>query len=148
MSLLARGMQLSIEQQTDSMLAQYNAAETIDTLHKCVLEAKECQKRGIVPKDAWRADLTPRAAVRARTVPVLEDERDRMRVQLEELEKENLGLIAELEREKQDQAAADEECQRLLDALDQTVNAFASLREDDLVNWTLNNLETTNHDLR
>jgi hypothetical protein len=103
MSLLARGMQLSIEvctyplgwmnlschvhsqQQTDSMLAQYNAAETIDTLHKCVLEAKECQKRGIVPKDAWRADLTPRAAVRARTVPVLEDERDRMRVQLEEV---------------------------------------------------------------
>jgi hypothetical protein len=37
------------------------------------------------------------------------------------LEKENLGLIAELEREKQDQAAADEECQRLLDALDQVL---------------------------
>ena len=67
------------------MLAQYNAAEAVDTLHKCVLEAKERQKQGVVSKDAWRADLTPRAAVRARTVPALEEERDRMRVQLEEV---------------------------------------------------------------
>ena len=65
------------------MLAQYNAAEALDTLHKCVLEAKECQKNGIVPKDAWKPDLAPRTAVRARTVPVLEEERDRMRSQLE-----------------------------------------------------------------
>jgi len=141
-------MQLSIEQQTEGMLAQYNAAEAIDTLHKCVLEAKDSQKKGVVPKDAWRADLAPRAAVRARTAPVLEEERDRMRVQLEELEKENLELIAELEREKNDRATADAECQKLLNALDETVCAFASLREDDLVNWSLNNLETTNHDLR
>ena len=73
------------QQQSESMLAQYNAADAIDTLHKCVLEAKEAQKNGVELKNAWRADLAPRAAVRARTVPVLEEERDRMRVQLEEV---------------------------------------------------------------
>jgi hypothetical protein len=73
------------QQQSESMLAQYNAAEAIDTLHECVLQAKERQSEGEAPKDAWRVDLAPRGAVRARTAPVLEKEKDRMKVQLEEV---------------------------------------------------------------
>jgi len=148
MSLLSRNMQYSIEQQTEAMLTQYSAAEAIDTLHKCVLEAKEAQKNGTEPKDAWRDELAPRIAVRARTVPVLEEERDRMRKDLENLEQENLRLIAELKEQKREREAADGEAVRLLDALDETVRVFASVQEGDLVNWTLNNLETTEHDLQ
>jgi polyamine-modulated factor 1 len=35
--------------------------------------------------DSWRADLQPRAAVRARTIPVLERERDLLRARLAEV---------------------------------------------------------------
>lgn len=73
------------QQQTEAMFARYNAAEAIDTLHKCVLDAKEAQKNGVEPVDAWRSDLPPRTAVRARTVPVLMEERDRMKAELEEV---------------------------------------------------------------
>jgi hypothetical protein len=82
-----------------------------------------------------------------------------------QLEKENLQLIAELEEQKKEREKADDECTKLLDLLDQvckfpehppvkylicfkTVQAFATLQEDELVDWTLKNLETSNHDLQ
>ena len=38
-----------------------------------------------VGKDVWREDLQPRAAVRARTIPLLENEAARLRATLEEV---------------------------------------------------------------
>ena len=50
------------------------------------MEAQERQKAGIEPgADTWRADLEPRAAVRARTIPVLREEKARAEAKLAEV---------------------------------------------------------------
>jgi len=74
--------------------------KNLDTLHRVVTEARARRRRGETDmdtdpsgggsgsssnnnlKDRWRADLQPRAAMRARTVPVLERERDSLRARL------------------------------------------------------------------
>lgn len=49
-------------------------------------EARARQKAGEQPgSDTWRADLDPRTAARARTVPLLTEERDRLRAELAEV---------------------------------------------------------------
>ena len=60
--------------------------KNLNTLHQVVTDARERRQRsepgGGSGKDLWRADLQPRAAVRARTVPTLERERDALRARL------------------------------------------------------------------
>ena len=67
--------------------------KNLDTLHHVVTEARarRQQQRSESSdaggsagggKDIWRADLQPRAAVRARTIPALERERDLLRARL------------------------------------------------------------------
>lgn len=65
----------------------------MDILHQVVTEARARRQRGETASpagsdtgaDIWRADLQPRAAVRARTIPTLERERDSLRVRLAEV---------------------------------------------------------------
>ena len=56
--------------------------ENLDNLHAVVTAARARKQAGYDGKDVWRDDLQPRAAVRARTVPLLEQERDRLRAEL------------------------------------------------------------------
>lgn len=53
--------------------------ENIDILHKIVNEAKDRKAKGEAGKDVWKEDLEPRAAVCARTVPILEAEVKKLR---------------------------------------------------------------------
>ena len=70
------------------MFEEYDVQNNLDTLHQVVTEARERRQRGETSgagagaEDLWRADLQPRAAVRARTVPALERERDALRARL------------------------------------------------------------------
>ena len=57
----------------------------VDRLHAVITEAKERQKEGYTGKDVWKEDLKPDAATRARIVPLLEEERERLKTQLEEV---------------------------------------------------------------
>jgi Nnf1 len=65
----------------------------VDILHQVVTEARARRQRGETVSaagsstgaDTWRADLQPRAAVRARTLPALERERDSLRARLAEV---------------------------------------------------------------
>ncbi len=57
----------------------------VDKLHAVVTEARARKKAGYTGKDIWREDVQPSAAARARIIPILEAERDRLRVQLEEV---------------------------------------------------------------
>ena len=60
--------------------------KNVDTLHRVVTEARARRQRGETPgADRWRADVQPRAAVRARTIPALERERDLLRARLAEV---------------------------------------------------------------
>ena len=80
---------------TNKLFEEYDVQKNLDTLHRVVTEARERRQRGEQPgagggtgtgtgkkKDLWRADLQPRAAVRAQTVPALERERDALRARL------------------------------------------------------------------
>jgi Nnf1 len=61
--------------------------KNVDILHQVVTEARARRQRGETQggPDRWRADLQPRAAVRARAIPALERERDLLRARLAEV---------------------------------------------------------------
>ena len=75
---------------TNKLFEEYDVQKNLDTLHQVVTDARERRQRSEPGggsgsgsgKDLWRADLQPRAAVRARTVPALERERDALRARL------------------------------------------------------------------
>lgn len=51
-----------------------------------VTEARERQKAGVQPgPDTWRVDLDPRTAARARTIPILKNEREELKKRLAEV---------------------------------------------------------------
>ena len=64
------------------MFRKYNVKENLDNLHAVVTAARARKQANYDSKDVWREDLQPRAAVRARTIPLLEHERDRLRAEL------------------------------------------------------------------
>jgi hypothetical protein len=78
---------------TNKLFEQYDVQKNVDILHKVVTEARARRQRGETGSavrgdtgaDTWRADLQPRAAVRARTIPALERERDSLRARLAEV---------------------------------------------------------------
>lgn len=57
----------------------------LDRLHAVVTEARRRRSEGYTGKDIWREDLKPAAAARAQIVPLLEEERDKLKAQLEEV---------------------------------------------------------------
>lgn len=65
---------------------QFNVKENLDKLHAVVTEARaRKQAEDYDGKDIWKEDLPPRAAVRAKTVPLLQQERDRLKAELAEV---------------------------------------------------------------
>jgi hypothetical protein len=76
---------------TNKLFEQYDVQKNVDILHQVVTEARARRQRGETGSavgsgtDTWRADLQPRAAVRARTIPALERERDSLRARLAEV---------------------------------------------------------------
>ena len=72
---------------TNKLFEQYEVQKNVDILHQVVTEARARRQRGETGGggtgvDSWRADLQPRAAVRAKTIPALERERDSLRTRL------------------------------------------------------------------
>ncbi|KZT43240.1 hypothetical protein SISSUDRAFT_1116602 [Sistotremastrum suecicum HHB10207 ss-3] len=143
MSVLARGMQEAIEKDAEDILQAYGAPAAIDTLHQVVTEARERKKSGYTGKDVWKPDLEPRAAVRARTIPVLENERDRLLATLQELESDNEEMMARLQKLTTESDEADANAKKLLDTLDKTVESFSALPTEDMLGWTLTSIEST-----
>ena len=77
---------------TNKLFEQYDVQKNVDILHQVVTEARarrvqrgETRSAAGTGADTWRADLQPRAAVRARTIPALERERDSLRARLAEV---------------------------------------------------------------
>ena len=70
---------------TDEFFVDTELKRCIDDLHAAVVDAKLRKQRGEVRPDIWREDLNPRAATRARTVPLLERERERLLAELQEV---------------------------------------------------------------
>ena len=75
----------SFQEATDKFFDDVNLKQCIDDLHAAVVEAKLRKQKGEVRPDIWKEDLHPRAATRARTVPLLEKERERLLAELQEV---------------------------------------------------------------
>ena len=75
----------SFQEATDKFFDEVKLKQCVDDLHAAVVDAKLRKQKGVVRPDIWREDLHPRAATRARTVPLLEKERERLLAELQEV---------------------------------------------------------------
>ncbi|KAJ8482617.1 hypothetical protein ONZ51_g5237 [Trametes cubensis] len=126
----------------EELFKKYNVKENLDNLHAVVTAARARKQAGYDGKDVWREDLQPRAAVRARTIPLLEKERDRLRAELSQLTEENLELQSQMQRNVQAKDDADADAARLLDILDRAFAKWDQLPLDDIQSWTLQTAES------
>ena len=76
---------LYIQNGCEDLLKKLDVKPNIDRLHTVVTEARARKQAGYDGKDVWKEDLHPSAAARAQIVPLLEEERERLRRQLEEV---------------------------------------------------------------
>nr|VWO97915.1 N/A [Ganoderma boninense] len=81
-NLVSGRLESSITENCEELFKKYNVKENLDNLHAVVTAARARKQADYDSKDVWREDLQPRAAVRARTIPLLEQERDRLRAEL------------------------------------------------------------------
>ena len=74
----------SCQASCETLFRDFNVRESIDVLHRVVTDARSRKQRGETEgKDIWKEDLEPRAAVRARTVTVLESEVEKLKATLQ-----------------------------------------------------------------
>lgn len=131
------------KQETDQLLAEHDVAAATDVLHDVVLEGRAKRQSGQHDnaQDLWSASTTPLAAVHARTVPVLEAERDRLLAQLQMVTKENEVLTEELEHNESKKQAFEAETTRRLDLLDQLVSSLENLPLQEMEQWAMDTEE-------
>ncbi|KAH9996152.1 hypothetical protein BJV74DRAFT_769225 [Russula compacta] len=134
---------------TNKLFEQYDVQKNLDTLHRVVTEARarrDGREGGVSAtggdKDSWRADLPPRAAVRARTIPALEHQRDLLRAQLAEMEKENMELYREMQDNVVAQERADTKTAEIFAFFDEIYAKWKELPLEDVQAWTLLTAET------
>lgn len=75
----------SFQGATDRFFDDTYLKQCIDDLHAAIVDAKLRNQKGEVRPDIWREGLYPRAATRARTVPLLEKDRERRLGELQEV---------------------------------------------------------------
>ncbi|KAH9964967.1 hypothetical protein BC827DRAFT_1126987 [Russula dissimulans] len=125
---------------TNKLFEQYDVQKNVDTLHQVVTEARARRQRdgGSVPgKDGWRPDLQPRAAVRARTIPALERERDSLRARLAEMERENMKLYREMQENVAAQERANAKTAEIFAFFDEIYARWKELPLEDMQAWTM-----------
>ncbi|KAI0794209.1 hypothetical protein C8Q74DRAFT_1247337 [Fomes fomentarius] len=139
-NLVSSRLESSITENSEELFKKYNVKENLDNLHAVVTAARARKQAGYDGKDVWREDLQPRAAVRARTIPLLEQERDRLQAELSQLTQENLELQSEMQQNVHTKEEADRDAARLLDVLDKALAKWDKIPwqdEDGPETWTL-----------
>lgn len=71
-----------IQKKCDELLKGFDVEQNLNNLHAVVTEARARKQTGYDGKDVWSENLHPGAAVRARTIPLLEAEKKRLQAQL------------------------------------------------------------------
>ncbi|KAI0676032.1 hypothetical protein C8Q78DRAFT_1161386 [Trametes maxima] len=141
-NLVSSRLESSITDNCEELFKKYNVKENLDNLHGVVTAARARRQVGYMGNDIWREDLQPRAAVRARTVPLLEKERDRLRAELSQLTEENSELQSQMRHNVEAKEEADANAAKLLDILDQAFYKWSQLPLDDVQSWTLQTAES------
>ncbi|KAI0642443.1 hypothetical protein C8Q79DRAFT_985896 [Trametes meyenii] len=141
-NLVSSRLESSITDNCEELFKKYNVKENLDNLHGVVTAARVRRQAEYLGNDLWREDLQPRAAVRARTVPLLEKERDRLRAELSQLTNENSELQSQMRHNVQAKEEADADAVKLLDVLDRAFSKWNQLPLDDIQSWTLQTAES------
>ncbi|PIL25364.1 hypothetical protein GSI_13254 [Ganoderma sinense ZZ0214-1] len=141
-NLVSGRLESSITENCEELFKKYNVKENLDNLHAVVTAARARKQANYDSKDVWREDLQPRAAVRARTIPLLEHERDRLRAELGLLTEENLELESQMRQNVHGTEEADRDASRLLDVLDKALAKWDKIPLDDVQSWTLQTAES------
>ncbi|KDQ50439.1 hypothetical protein JAAARDRAFT_42096 [Jaapia argillacea MUCL 33604] len=145
---ISRYMESMISTSCEQLLEKYNARENIDTLHSVVTEARAHKAaggsdgEGNLGPDVWRENLHPKAAVRARTVPVLEEEVKRLKESLAELENNNRELQLVMQENVRKREEADQKATQLLDTLVEVHAKWDELPLEQIQEWALIMAET------
>ncbi|KAI0629661.1 hypothetical protein C8Q77DRAFT_1065302 [Trametes polyzona] len=141
-NLVSSRLESSITENCEELFKKYNVKENLDNLHAVVTAARARKQTGYDGKDVWREDLQPRAAVRARTVPMLEKERAHLRAQLTQLTEENLQLQSQMEHNVREKEEADAEALKLLDTLDRALAHWSQIPLEEIQSWALQTAES------
>ncbi|KAI8985585.1 hypothetical protein BD414DRAFT_441247 [Trametes punicea] len=141
-NLVSSRLESSITENCEELFKKYKVKENLDNLHAVVTAARARKQTGYDGKDVWREDLQPRAAVRARTIPLLEKERDRLLAQLSQLTEENSALQSQMRRNVQAKEEAEAEAAKLLDTIDKAFAKWDALPLDDVQSWSLQTAES------
>ncbi|KAH9942029.1 hypothetical protein B0H21DRAFT_869144 [Amylocystis lapponica] len=136
-------MESSITENCETLLNEFRVKENLDRLHAMVTEARVRKKTGYDGQDVWREDLRPNAAVWARTVPVLEKERDRLRAELATMDKENLELQNQIQNNVTSREEVDGETAALLGMLEEIHAEWSKVPINDIQSWTLETVTTS-----
>ncbi|KAH9931938.1 uncharacterized protein B0H18DRAFT_988750 [Fomitopsis serialis] len=139
---VSRHMEDSITESCEQLLKQYNVRENLDSLHAVVTESRAKKQAGYDGRDVWREDLHPSAAVRARTIPLLDKERDRLRAELQSLDTENRRLQSQMQRNMQAREEVDTEVSQLLDLLAEIQARWDQLPMEEIQSWALQTAES------
>ncbi|KAI9573746.1 hypothetical protein HD554DRAFT_2251245 [Boletus coccyginus] len=135
---VSRHMEDQIHASCETLFRDFNVRDSINILHRVVTDARARKQRGeMEAKDIWKEDLEPRAAVRARTVPVLESEVEKLKATLQGLEEENQALYEQVKSNVHRQREADAKTAELLKIFDDVYSAWSKLPHDEISLWTL-----------
>ncbi|EPT01287.1 hypothetical protein FOMPIDRAFT_1023371 [Fomitopsis schrenkii] len=139
---VSRHMEDSITESCEQLLKQYNVRENLDSLHAVVTEARARKQAGYDGHDVWREDLHPGAAVRARTIPVLEKECERLRGELQSLDADNRRMQGEMRKNVQEREEVDTEASQLLDLLTEIESKWGRTPIEEIQSWALQTAES------
>ncbi|PVG03167.1 hypothetical protein CPB86DRAFT_430087 [Serendipita vermifera] len=154
---LGQYLQETDQEKADEILAKYKAYEGIDCLAEAVAEARKTavadqpqsngRRRSSVSsnqqkkkKDTWRAELAPRSAVHAVTVPLLEAEKERLERDLAEVERLCEEALARFRDHRDKAIEAKIQVSRLLDGVDRAKDAYDTLNVEEMSEWTMRQL--------
>ncbi|KAF8433250.1 hypothetical protein L210DRAFT_3486403 [Boletus edulis BED1] len=135
---ISRHMEDQIHASCETLFREFNVRDSINILHRVVTDARARKECGETEgKDIWKKDLEPRAAVRARTVPILESEVEKLRATLQSCEEENQAMFEQMKSNVRRREEADTKTTEMLKTLDDIHSRWSKLPHDEINLWVL-----------
>ncbi|KAG8214983.1 hypothetical protein J3R82DRAFT_8386 [Butyriboletus roseoflavus] len=131
-------MEDQIHASCETLFKDFEVRESINVLHGVVTDARARKQRGeMEAKDIWKEALEPRAAARARTIPILESDVEKLKATLQNLEDENQALFEQMKSSVQQQRETDAKTAELLKVLDDVYSKWSKIPHDEISLWAL-----------
>ncbi|KAF8127367.1 hypothetical protein EV363DRAFT_1172318 [Boletus edulis] len=133
---ISRHMEDQIHASCETLFREFNVRDSINVLHRVVTDARARKECGETEgKDIWKKDLEPRAAVRARTVPILGSEVEKLRATLQSAK--NQAMFEQMKSNVRRREEADTKTTEMLETLDDIHSRWSKLPHDEINLWVL-----------